>query len=281
MSDIINLDSESDEATPTKEDRVIINNFASVTIKYSDYSRLNPEFYLNDNLIDFFLNLFIHKKPHFHAFNSFFYRVLADQGFEKVQKWYKLVDIFKKRYWLIPIAENDHWVLVIIKNVQNLFLDKNPRPCMLLFDSIGLGAINPQKLLENYIKNEWKARKGQDVSVNIPLYLLNLPLQNNIWDCGVFLIEYAELFVSDPSFFTDPLEDYSEIFSYEDLEFSRFKFKNYILQISEGIQPNHLDEVPFALIKEPTEEMMKAYNEVQKLAKSKRRLSSRRTKISF
>ena len=114
--EVIDIDSESDQNEPIV-DPIMIKGMYSVTIKESDYRRLDPEVYLNDNLIDFFLNYILHKKTKtFHIFNSFFFPTYVEQGFEKVRKWFAKVDLFKKKYWVIPIAANEHWVLIIITN---------------------------------------------------------------------------------------------------------------------------------------------------------------------
>lgn len=41
----------------------------------------------------------------FYFFNSFLYKTFKDGGFDKVKKWTKDVDIFTKKYLIIPICE--------------------------------------------------------------------------------------------------------------------------------------------------------------------------------
>jgi Ulp1 family protease len=62
-------------------------------------------------------------------------------------------------------------------------------------------------------------------------------LQENQWDCGVYLIYYSERFIARPEFFIDPYKDYSEIFDFDDMDMKRERLKNIIDQVK--------DEVPF------------------------------------
>ncbi|KAG6833437.1 hypothetical protein H0H87_006803 [Tephrocybe sp. NHM501043] len=72
----------------------------AVYIKNSDYRRLDPGEYLNDTLIEFGLN--------------------ADQGYESVRKWTSKINIFSKKYIIVPINENLHWYLVIIYQPEHV-----------------------------------------------------------------------------------------------------------------------------------------------------------------
>jgi Protease, Ulp1 family len=83
--EVIDIDSESDQNEPIV-DPIMIKGMYSVTIKESDYRRLDPEVYLNDNLIDFFLNYILHKKTKtFHIFNSFFFLLMWSKALKKFE----------------------------------------------------------------------------------------------------------------------------------------------------------------------------------------------------
>jgi sentrin-specific protease 7 len=260
--EVIDIDSDNDE-NQQESDPIMIKNLFSVTIKESDYRRLDPQIYLNDNLIDFFLGNTIKNKKDFYAFNSFFYTTLIDQGFEKIQKWYRNIDLFKKKYWIIPVAIMEHWILVIVTYPLNAFTKNNPQPRILVFDSMNLKSLNPKFELETYIYNEWVSRGGQDIKINIPLYMLRVPQQSNLWDCGVFILEYAERFVKRPKLFeshSDFNEDFEDWFEPEELEDKRLRLKNNILSISSyekiGITKYKLTDQVSICFKYPTTQVL-------------------------
>ncbi|KAI6129977.1 hypothetical protein EV401DRAFT_681080 [Pisolithus croceorrhizus] len=98
----------------------------ALNIMRSDLKRLEPEEYLNDTLIEFGLKLWLselrEKDPlladQIHVFSSFFYKKLntknVEEGFQSVRKWTAKVDLFSKKYIIVPINENLHWYLAII-----------------------------------------------------------------------------------------------------------------------------------------------------------------------
>ncbi|KAI6042715.1 hypothetical protein EDC04DRAFT_2658082 [Pisolithus marmoratus] len=98
----------------------------ALNIMRSDMKRLEPEEYLNDTLIEFGLKLWLNelreKDPlladQIHVFSSFFYKKLntknSEEGYQSVRKWTSKVDLFSKKYVIVPINENLHWYLAII-----------------------------------------------------------------------------------------------------------------------------------------------------------------------
>ncbi|KAH8928404.1 hypothetical protein BT69DRAFT_1212816 [Atractiella rhizophila] len=96
----------------------------SVSITYRDFNRLVPEEFLNDTLIEYGLRKIQHDlraegldvADQVHIFNSFFYKKLTHSvteprkkpskiDYESVRKWTSKVDIFDKKYVIIPINE--------------------------------------------------------------------------------------------------------------------------------------------------------------------------------
>ncbi|KAG0055306.1 hypothetical protein BGZ83_009064 [Gryganskiella cystojenkinii] len=109
-----------------------------ITVMSEDLSRLDEDEFLNDTLIEFGLK-YIHtnlekSKPEVahqtYIFNSFFYQKLASKpptgkhcSYDLVKSWTNKVDLFSKKYIIIPIHENVHWYLAIITN-PGLLLDR-------------------------------------------------------------------------------------------------------------------------------------------------------------
>ncbi|KAJ3982841.1 hypothetical protein F5890DRAFT_1555522 [Lentinula detonsa] len=98
----------------------------AVKITNGDYSRLLPDEYLNDTLIEFGLKLWLHELAmvdpelanQVHIFSSFFYKKLnkknLEEGYQSVRRWTSKFDIFSKKFVIVPINENMHWYLAII-----------------------------------------------------------------------------------------------------------------------------------------------------------------------
>lgn len=121
-----------------------ISNFPQIVFTADDYSRLGPEEFLNDTIIDWYLlhvrytleqkNPEAAKRCYF--FNSFFYKKLSEKSggelpsgveapakktelqalinYFKVKNWTRDVDIFSKDYVFVPIHDHLHWSVVVV-----------------------------------------------------------------------------------------------------------------------------------------------------------------------
>ncbi|KAF8916981.1 hypothetical protein CPB85DRAFT_231712 [Mucidula mucida] len=108
----------------------------AVNLNRGDIGRLDPGEFLNDNLIEFGLKLWLTKlekeKPDLfkevYVFSSFFYGKLKTkkgdemEGYQQVRRWTSKVDIYSKKYLFVPINENYHWYLAVICNPQHVLL---------------------------------------------------------------------------------------------------------------------------------------------------------------
>ncbi|KAJ3731292.1 hypothetical protein DFJ43DRAFT_1155796 [Lentinula guzmanii] len=117
---------------PTEDPDEIILSYppdaatGAVKITNGDYSRLLPDEYLNDTLIEFGLKLWLHELAmvdpelanQVHIFSSFFYKKLnkknLEEGYQSVRRWTSKFDIFSKKFVIVPINESMHWYLAII-----------------------------------------------------------------------------------------------------------------------------------------------------------------------
>ncbi|KAH9925567.1 uncharacterized protein B0H18DRAFT_1119406 [Fomitopsis serialis] len=114
----------------------------AINVNKSDLKRLDDGCYLNDTLIEFGLKLWLadlkDKNPTFaeqvHVFSSFFYKKLnvkgkgKDEGYQSVRKWTSKIDLFQKKYIVVPINEHFHWYLAIICNPEHVLLPPLPSP---------------------------------------------------------------------------------------------------------------------------------------------------------
>ncbi|KAJ7965813.1 Ubiquitin-like-specific protease 2 [Quillaja saponaria] len=199
----------------------------AVSISKSDVDLLQPDIFVNDTIIDFYIKYLenqiqLEEKHRFHFFNSFFFRKLADldknpssasdgkAAFLRVRKWTRKVNLFEKDYIFIPVNFNLHWSLIVICHPGEVvnFKDEEAAnllkvPCILHMDSIKGTHAGLKNLLQSYLWEEWKERRKEmmeDLSskfFKMRFVSLELPQQANSSDCGLFLLHYLELFLAE------------------------------------------------------------------------------------
>ncbi|KAK3231045.1 hypothetical protein Dsin_002926 [Dipteronia sinensis] len=199
----------------------------AVSISKRDVDLLQPETFINDTIIDFYIKYLKNQIPpeekhRIHFFNSFFFRKLADldkdpssisdgrAAFLRVHKWTRKVDIFGKDYIFIPVNFNLHWSLIVICHPGEVTafkdedMDKTEKvPCILHMDSIKGTHAGLKNLVQSYLLEEWKVRHrdaSDDLSskfLTLRFMQLELPQQENSFDCGLFLLHYLELFLAE------------------------------------------------------------------------------------
>ncbi|CAF3354404.1 unnamed protein product [Rotaria sp. Silwood1] len=118
------------------------NNTIRFDLSSEDLHCLNEGEYLNDNIIDFYLQYIYHEKlseedrKRTYLFNSFFYTRLTQKGnsdnsnisaaerrYNRVKRWLRDVDLFSKDYLIVPINQNAHWYIVLIQNPNNVLTE--------------------------------------------------------------------------------------------------------------------------------------------------------------
>ncbi|CAA7400622.1 unnamed protein product [Spirodela intermedia] len=194
----------------------------AVSISKRDVDLLQPETFINDTIIDFYIKYLINKiqpkeKHRFHFFNSFFFRKLVDldkdplstaegrAAFLRVRKWTRKVNIFEKDYLFIPVNYNLHWSLLVICHPGEVAHLKGKIPCILHMDSMKGNHDGLKKLIQSYLCEEWKERYSGSLEdtfllpnfSNLRFIPLELPQQQNAFDCGFFLLHYVELFLKE------------------------------------------------------------------------------------
>ncbi|THG11679.1 hypothetical protein TEA_016047 [Camellia sinensis var. sinensis] len=125
----------------------------AVSISKRDVDLLQPDTFVNDTIIDFYIKYLKNEmKPEerhrFFFFNSFFFRKLIDldkdppssfegrAAFQRVRKWTRKVNLFEKDYVLIPVNFNYHWSLIVICHPDEDVEKSLKVPCILHMDSI-------------------------------------------------------------------------------------------------------------------------------------------------
>ncbi|XP_066440433.1 sentrin-specific protease 1-like isoform X2 [Eleutherodactylus coqui] len=173
------------------QDQVLSEAFR-LTITRKDIMTLNSLNWLNDEIINFYMNLLMERSkrkglPKVHAFNTFFFPKLKCAGFPAVKRWTKKVDVFGVDILLVPVHLGVHWCLAVID-----FRKKTTT----YYDSMGGTNNEACKILLQYLKQESQDKKGICFDTNG--WLLSskksheIPQQMNGSDCGMFACKYAD-----------------------------------------------------------------------------------------
>ncbi|XP_020211361.1 probable ubiquitin-like-specific protease 2B isoform X2 [Cajanus cajan] len=146
----------------------------AVSLSKRDVDLLQPDTFVNDTIIDFYIQYLKNQipeeeKPRFHFFNSFFFRKLADMdknpssasdgkaAFLRVRKWTRKVNLFAKEYIFIPVNFNLHWSLIVICHPGEVLnfngeVSAYDLSCETLFSEIYVIIHIPDKELDNSLK---------------------------------------------------------------------------------------------------------------------------------
>ncbi|CAN6678921.1 unnamed protein product [Malus baccata var. baccata] len=243
----------------------------AVSISKRDVDLLQPETFINDTIIDFYIKYLKNqiqpeKRHRYHFFNSFFFRKLADldkdpssvsdgrAAFQRVRKWTRKVDLFEKDYIFIPINFNLHWSLIVICHLGEVPKHNGGDsgnllkvPCILHMDSIKGSHTGLKNLIQSYLWEEWKERKketSEEISSkfhNLRFVPLELPQQENSFDCGLFLLHYLELFLADAPVHFSP---------FKITKFSNFLNANWFLPSEASLKRTLIQRLIFELLED-------------------------------
>jgi Ulp1 family protease len=96
-------------------------------VTLEDYKRLEPDVYLNDTVLDFWLNWITRNESEkdsvIYLFSTQFYTKMTEvDGIKTVTAWTtkKDLDVFTKKMLFLPIHKDFHWSLCIICNAGNV-----------------------------------------------------------------------------------------------------------------------------------------------------------------
>lgn len=176
------------------QDEVLINAFG-ISITRKDVQTLRGLNWLNDEVINFYMNLITERSlqnPTYNSdlkcytFSTFFYSKLLKDGYASLKRWTRKVDIFSHNLILIPVHLGLHWTLAVID-----FNCKEIR----YYDSMNGNNNDCLRALKNYLKDEHQDKKSTyplDLTNWNCIHVKNVPQQMNGSDCGMFACKYAE-----------------------------------------------------------------------------------------
>ncbi|XP_026854230.2 sentrin-specific protease 3a [Electrophorus electricus] len=168
-------------------------NYKRHVLTMDDLSTLYGQNWLNDQVMNMYGDLVMDSvTDRVYFFNSFFYDKLRTKGYEGVKRWTKNVDIFQKKYLLIPIHLEVHWSLVCV-NI--------PERTITYFDSQRTLNRRCPKHIAKYLLAEAIKREQKDFYIGWKgLFKMNVARQNNDSDCGAFVLQYCKCLALEQPF---------------------------------------------------------------------------------
>ncbi len=98
----------------------VLSNAFSISITRKDIQTLRGLNWLNDEIINFYMNLICERSQtgetslKTYAFSTFFYSKLIKDGYSSLKRWTRKVDIFSYNLIVVPIHLGLHWTLAVI-----------------------------------------------------------------------------------------------------------------------------------------------------------------------
>ncbi|XP_058239831.1 sentrin-specific protease 3a isoform X3 [Hemibagrus wyckioides] len=177
-------------STMMREFRV---NYKRHVLTMDDLSTLYGQNWLNDQVMNMYGDLVMDAVPdQVYFFNSFFYDKLRTKGYEGVKRWTKNVDIFQKKFLLIPIHLEVHWSLVCV-NV--------PQRIITYFDSQRTLNRRCPKHIWKYLQAEAMKREQREFYTGwTGFFKMNVARQNNDSDCGAFVLQFCKCLALEKPF---------------------------------------------------------------------------------
>jgi Ulp1 family protease len=232
----------------------------SVSITELDLARLEPNEFLNDVIIDFYLMWIRDKivppklRNKIYFYNSFFYNLLTrkSQGgsYHKVKKWTKHVNIFDYDYLVVPINQHFHWRVCIVYQPRRLVTsaeseessESESTAYLIMLDSLQGAAGSVYRAIREYLQKEWQDKQPDQSQVTLDMSRLKTvmpkaPTQDNHYDCGIFVLQYVETFCANPV--KSPRYITSNWFAPSVIEHKRHQIRDIILKLAEE-QGHHI-----------------------------------------
>lgn len=216
---------------PTEDDYevLIAENFNPISYKFwdgkytdvaiEDIARLNPQVWVNDTIIWFFLRIFVEKlvreEPEkaneILILDPFFYTSLRSGT---TPSWIHKVPLTTKDCLIMPINDTFHWLVAIIVGLNkaldnddnngdsnaDAINEEQPKPTIIILDSLGSPVRGFGRKVVTALNNALKALGRTPLNLKrFKILKGEVPNQSNSTDCGVFLIHFMEQFLANPT----------------------------------------------------------------------------------
>ena len=171
---------------------VIVEDYG-ITIGPKDLASLKSPNWVNDQAINFFLEMVQERSlrsdnlPRVQVLTTFFMPRLLDFGYAKVSRWTRNIDVFAADLVFFPLHLGAHWTLLVVD-----FRTRSIRYYDSMHSRRGLYYL--RRLLGWLVKEHKAKKKNYDFDKDsFSLVVVeSCPKQNNGFDCGVFMLQFAE-----------------------------------------------------------------------------------------
>ncbi|XP_031619247.1 probable ubiquitin-like-specific protease 2A [Contarinia nasturtii] len=186
-----------------------ILEYNGVQIFPFDMDTLDSEGLLNNAILDFYLKylydakLSNEQRKKVEICTSFFHLKMLQEDNENLEL--PQIHILNKDFVLIPVNAKQHWFLIILCYPRNLVDNNNDpkeRPRIIVLDS-SIDFLKRQrkdlmKKLLSFVQEQVMIESGKSVDVDVlSIDIVPILQQDNEFDCGLFLLEFAEKFLLD------------------------------------------------------------------------------------
>lgn len=149
----------------------------------SDLETLLPGGWLNDKIINAYMEMLAshHKEAYF--FSTFLYLHLRTKSIKEAAEWFADLDLEGYKSFVFPIHASSHWALVIVQGSE-----------LLGFDSLGTMGLGCIATIRTFMDELYLARRRIFRPALARLMSDKVPQQTNGDDCGVFCCAYARYY---------------------------------------------------------------------------------------
>ncbi|XP_044174284.1 uncharacterized protein LOC114951871 [Acropora millepora] len=171
-------------STPPEKPITVVEEF-NIKLTESDLNRLNDGEQLNDQIINFYMELINQRTkesaalPRAYCFNSFFYEKLSTCGAKWMTSWTKKINILDYHLLFIPVHLPHHWALGVV----NVSLKK-----ISYWDGKQITAPAFFKNIRCFLKDQMSRKRRSFHEVDwMDEFPKAVPVQDNNYDCGMFV----------------------------------------------------------------------------------------------
>lgn len=167
------------------------DNYCEAVTVFDIMRVFTPDSWLNDVIINFYINLLVKKSnDKILGLSSFFFRGVANVGFiEYLKKTLKNTNVFEYKKIIIPthLDNVNHWTLIVVEPQARTIT---------YFDSfVNLNYFNALSskisFVVGFLNTVYRAQIGFVPSITWKVKCGNSPAQNNNNDCGVYVLSNA------------------------------------------------------------------------------------------
>lgn len=168
----------------SRANKPVVSAYA-IDISVRDIQTLNDTCWLNDNVIDFYLNMVTENSKDTYCWTTHFFTTLKSKGYQGVARWAKRrkVNLMEKDLIVVPInIMGTHWAAAAIDNKEQTIS---------YYDSLSSsGNARAVLLLQDYMTKECERLAVDPIQYSL-LPNVKTPQQQNGYDCGVFTCTVA------------------------------------------------------------------------------------------